>query len=135
MLDVRAQGDVQAVADELIAAGAEIGLQVAMIENGRTVVDVVAGAADPVTGGLVTGSTLFYAASTAKGAASTFAHVLVERAALSYDAKVVDVWPEFGSHGNDRVMLPHVLLHTAGVPGLPPDTTVDDLAIGTTCAP
>jgi hypothetical protein len=42
MLDVRAQGDVQAVADELIAAGAEIRLQVAMIENGRT----VAGAAE-----------------------------------------------------------------------------------------
>jgi CubicO group peptidase (beta-lactamase class C family) len=32
-------------------------------------------------------------------------------------APVVDVWPEFGAHGKDRVTLEHVLLHTAGFPG------------------
>jgi CubicO group peptidase (beta-lactamase class C family) len=45
----------------------------------------------------------FYAASTAKGVASSVAHVLAERGELSYDLRAADVWPEFGSHGKDRV--------------------------------
>ena len=71
--------------------------------------------------------TLFDAASTAKGVATSVAHVLVEQGKLDYDIRAVDVWPEFGSHGKDRVTLRHVLLHTAGVPGLPSDTTVENL--------
>jgi CubicO group peptidase (beta-lactamase class C family) len=125
MNDERAQVDVQAAIDELVSSGAEIGLQVAVIKNGRVVVDAVSGVAR--TGVAVSADTLFYAASTAKGVASSVAHVLVERGELGYDMRAVDVWPEFGSHGKDKVTLRHVLLHTAGVPGLPADTTVDDL--------
>jgi CubicO group peptidase (beta-lactamase class C family) len=123
----RAQAEIQAAMDESIAAGAEIGLQVAVIEHGQVVVDAAGGVADPGTGAPVAGDTLFWAASTAKGVASSLAHVLVERGELDYDMRAVDVWPEFGAHGKDKVRLRHVLLHTAGVPGLPPDTTVDDL--------
>ncbi|MDR0358188.1 MAG: beta-lactamase family protein [bacterium] len=127
MIDSRAQSEVQAVADELVASGAETGLQVAAIHEGRTVVDVVSGMSDAPTGAAVAVDTLFYAASTAKGVASTLAHVLVERGVLSYGSRVADVWPEFGAHGKGGVTLRHVLLHTAGVPGLPATTTVDDL--------
>jgi CubicO group peptidase (beta-lactamase class C family) len=127
MNDEPAQVQIQAAVDELVASGAEVGLQVAVIKNGRVVVDCVGGVADPRTGVAVTAGTLFWAASTAKGVASSLAHVLVERGELDYDMKVVDVWPEFGSHGKDKVTLRHVLLHTAGVPGLPADTTVEDL--------
>jgi CubicO group peptidase (beta-lactamase class C family) len=52
---------------------------------------------------------------------------LLERGDLSEDTRVVDVWPEFGAHGKDKVTVRHVLLHTAGVPGLPPDTSAADL--------
>lgn len=121
--------EIQSVIDELVSSGAEVGLQVAVIQNGRMVVDAVSGVADPHTGAAVAGNTLFFAASTAKGVASSLAHVLVERGQLDYEMSVVDVWPEFGSHGKDKVTLRHVLLHTAGVPGLPPDTTIDDLRI------
>ena len=55
------------------------------------------------------------------------AHILVERGDLTDDMRVVEVWPEFGAHGKDKVTLRHVLLHTAGVPGLPPDTSGADL--------
>ena len=41
--------------------------------------------------------------------------------------RLVEVWPEFGAHGKDTVTLRQVLLHTAGVPGLPPDTSAADL--------
>ena len=123
----RVQAEIEAAAHELVTSGAEIGLQVAVLRNGHLVADVASGVADPRTGEAVSGDTLFYAASTAKGVAATVAHVLAERGELGYDMRAVDVWPEFGSHGKDRVTLRQVLLHTAGVPGLPPDITASDL--------
>jgi CubicO group peptidase (beta-lactamase class C family) len=123
----RLQAAIQAALDELVTSGGETGLQVAVVRDGRMVADAVSGVADPRTGAAVSGDTLFWAASTAKGVAASLAHVLVERGELSYDLKVADVWPEFGSHGKDAVTVRHVLLHTAGVPGLPTDTTVEDL--------
>ncbi len=90
------------------------------------VADVVAGAADLARGRAVTPDTLFCAASTAKGVASAVAHVLVERGELAYDMRAADVL-EFAAHGKGGVTLRHVLLHTAGVPAPPYDTTVEDL--------
>jgi CubicO group peptidase (beta-lactamase class C family) len=118
---------VDAVLDDAIGTGAEVGLQVVVIREGRVLVDTARGMADPRTGACVDGDTLFWAASTAKGVASTVAHVLVERGELADDMRVVEVWPEFGAHGKDAVTLRHVLLHTAGVPGLPAGTSAADL--------
>jgi len=118
---------VGAVLDEAIASGGEVGIQVAVIRDGRTLADEVRGVADPASGAAVDDGTLFWSASTAKGVASTVAHVLVERGELSDDLRVVEVWPEFGAHGKDGVTLRHVLGHTAGVPFLPPDTSAADL--------
>jgi CubicO group peptidase (beta-lactamase class C family) len=113
--------------DGLVGVGDEVGLQVVVIERGQVVADVVGGMADPGRGRSVAPDTLFYAASTAKGVASAVAHVLVERGELSYDMRAADVWPEFAAHGKGGVTLRHVLLHTAGVPAPPYDTTVEDL--------
>ncbi len=118
---------VDALLDELVASGAEVGLQVAVVRHGRVLVDAARGVADPRTGAPVEPGTLFWAGSTAKGVAASLAHVLVERVALSYDMRVAEVWPAFAAHGKDRVTLRHVLMHTAGVPGLPPDTGAADL--------
>jgi CubicO group peptidase (beta-lactamase class C family) len=113
--------------DELIGSGAEIGVQVVVIRHGRTLVDAARGVADPRTGAPVGPGTLFWAGSTAKGVAASVAHVLVERGELTDDMPVAEVWPEFGARGKDRVTLRHVLMHTAGVPGLPPATSAADL--------
>jgi CubicO group peptidase (beta-lactamase class C family) len=118
---------IGALLDELIDSGAELGLQVAVIRHGRTLVDAARGVADPRTAAPVEPGTLFWAGSTAKGVAASVAHVLVERGALSYDMRVAEVWPEFGAHGKDRTTLRHVLTHTAGVPGLPTGTSAVDL--------
>jgi CubicO group peptidase (beta-lactamase class C family) len=118
---------VDALLDDLIGRGVEVGLQVAVIQNGRTVVDAARGVADPRTGAPVDADTLFWAGSTAKGVATSVAHVLVESGDLTDDVRLVDVWPEFGAHGKHGVTLRQVLLHMAGVPGLPPDTSAGDL--------
>lgn len=125
MADVQAA--IQAAADEMVTSGTETGLQVAVLSNGQVAAEAVSGVADPSTGAAVRADTLFYAASTAKGVAASLAHVLAERGDLDYDMTLASVWPEFGSLGKDRVTVRHVLLHTAGLPGLPPGTTPEDL--------
>src|ERR687889_1716386 len=121
------QQQVQEAIDKLVESGAERGLQVAVYRDGEQVVDAVAGVADPATGRPVTPDTPIYAYSVGKGATATVAHVLVERGLFGYDTPVVELWPEFGAHGKERATVRHVLTHTVGVPGIPADTTPEDL--------
>ena len=69
----------------------------------------------------------FHNYSIGKGATATVAHVLVERGLFGYDTRVAELWPEFAAHGKDAVTVRHVLSHSAGVPGIPLDTTAEDL--------
>ncbi|GAA2645633.1 serine hydrolase domain-containing protein [Dactylosporangium fulvum] len=121
------QEQVQAAVDELVASGAERGLQAAVYHRGQLVADAVAGVADAATGRAVASDTPFHATSTGKGVASTVIHVLVERGELDYDTRIAELWPEFGVHGKDRATVRHALTHTVGVPGVPVGTTPEDL--------
>src|SRR4030088_841294 len=121
------QKQVQEAIDQLVDAGTERGLQVAVYRGQDLVVDAVAGIADPESGRPVTPDTPFYSFSVAKAAASTVVHLLAERSLFGYDTPVVELWPEFGAHGKQSVTVRHVLNHTAGVPGIPLDTTIEDL--------
>src|SRR5437899_4718521 len=122
-----AQKQVQKAIDQLVDAGAERGLQVAAYRGPDLVVDAVAGVADPESGRPVTPDTPFYSYSVGKGATSTIIHILAQRGLFEYDTPVVALWPEFGAHGKQSVTVRHVLNHTAGVPGIPLDTTIEDL--------
>ncbi|MGH3822480.1 MAG: serine hydrolase domain-containing protein [Pseudonocardiaceae bacterium] len=125
MSDVQQQ--VQNAIDELVESGAERGVQVAAYRHGELVVDAVAGIADPVTGRLVTSDTPFYNFSIGKGVTASVAHVLAEHNVFSYNTPIVELWPAFGAHGKEAVTVRHVLTHSAGVPGVPADTTVEDV--------
>ncbi|HEY6737884.1 MAG TPA: serine hydrolase domain-containing protein [Actinopolymorphaceae bacterium] len=118
------------VVDELIDSGAETGLQVAVYQDGEQVVDVVGGIADPTTGRRVTSDTPFHAWSVGKAMTATLVHRLADRGAFGseeYDAPVARFWPGFARNGKERVTIRHVLTHTAGVPGVPPDVTPDEV--------
>src|SRR5947207_7203323 len=128
MSDVQEQ--VQEAIDRAVSSGAEQGIQVAAYRGGESLVQAVAGVADPQTGRPVTPDTPFYNFSIVKAAASTVAHVLSERGLFGYDTPVVELWPEFGAHGKQAVTVRHVLNHSAGVPGIPLDTTPEDLCEG-----
>lgn len=122
-----AQRQVQEAIDQLVESGAERGLQVAVYRRGKLVVDAVAGVADPATDRAVTSDTPFFSASTGKSMTSTVVHVLAERGVFGYDTRIVELWPEFGAHGKQNATIRHALTHTVGVPGVPPDTTPEDL--------
>jgi len=122
-----AQQRVQEAIDRLVESGAERGVQVAAYRRGKLVVDAVAGVADPATGRAVTSDTPFFSASTGKSMTSTVVHVLAERGVFGYDTPIVELWPEFGAHGKQAATIRHALTHTVGVPGVPADTTPEDL--------
>src|SRR6266540_3450848 len=121
------QRQVQEAIDELVGSGAERGMQVAVYRHGEQVVDAVAGAADPATGRPVTSDTPFYCYSVGKGATSTIAHLLVERGLFADDTPIAELWPEFGAHGKQTATVRNALTHSLGVPGVPADTTTEDL--------
>jgi CubicO group peptidase (beta-lactamase class C family) len=121
------QQQVQKVIDELVDSGAERGVQVAVYRDGEQVVDAVAGVADPASGRPVDPGTVFYNYSVGKGATSTVVHRLAERGLFGYDTPVAELWPEFGARGKQAVTVRQVLNHTAGVPGIPLDSSVEDL--------
>ena len=113
------QQQIQKVVDELVASGAERGVQVAVYQDGEQVVDVVSGVADPATGRPVSAGTVFYNYSVGKAATSTIIHRLAERGLFGYDTPVAELWPEFAANGKQAVTLRQVLNQTAGVPGIP----------------
>jgi CubicO group peptidase (beta-lactamase class C family) len=121
------QQQVQQAIDQLVESGTERGIQVAVYRDGKQMVDAVAGVADPATGRPVDAGTVFYNFSIVKGAAATVAHILAERGLFGYDTPVAELWPEFAAHGKQAVTVRQVLNHTAGVPGIPLDTTIEDL--------
>lgn len=121
------QQQVQEAIDGLVEFGTERGLQVAVYRNGEQIVDAVTGVADHETGRPVTPDTPFYAYSVGKSATATVAHVLVERGLFGYDTRIAELWPEFGASGKESATVRHVLTHTVGVPGIPADTTPEDL--------
>jgi CubicO group peptidase (beta-lactamase class C family) len=121
------QRQVQEAIDRLVESGAERGVQVAVYRDGRQVVDAVAGVTDPAGGRPVDPGTVFYNFSIVKGATATIAHLLAERGLFGYDTPVAELWPEFAAHGKQAVTVRQVLDHTAGVPGIPLDTTIEGL--------
>ena len=121
------QRQIQEAIDGLIESGAERGLQVSVYRHGEPVVDAVAGVAGPETGRPLTPETPIYVYSVGKGATATVAHRLVERGAFDYDTLIAELWPEFGARGKEAATVRHALTHTVGVPGIPTDTTPEDL--------
>jgi CubicO group peptidase (beta-lactamase class C family) len=121
------QRRVQALLDQLIDSGAEIGLQVAAYHDGKQVVDAWAGLADVASSRPVDGDSLFTVFSCSKAITATAVHILTERGQVDYDTPVAAYWPEFGAQGKQQVTVRQVLNHTAGIPQLPAGTRPQDL--------
>lgn len=94
----------------------EIGAAVAVVIDGRVVVDLWAGLADPHTGRDWEERTPVLVYSATKGPTAVCALLLWERGELDIDAPVAEVWPEFAAEGKDRVTTRHLLTHQAGLP-------------------
>jgi CubicO group peptidase (beta-lactamase class C family) len=85
--------------------------------NGEQVVSLWGGSARP--GVAWRESTPAVVMSVTKGWAAMCIQLLVDRGQLSVDDLVADHWPEYACNGKERTTVRHVLLHQAGVVGLP----------------
>ena len=114
---------VQEALDRLVSEGREIGVQVAAWRGEVQIVDAWAGIADPTTGRLVDGDTLFNVFSVSKAVTAVALHIQVERGLVDYDAPIADYWPDFAAEGKRDITVRHVLSHVSGVLRMPPDVT------------
>jgi len=96
----------------------EVGASVSLTVGGETVVDLWGGIADLKTAAPWTRDTVSIVFSCTKGATALCAHMLASRGQLDLDAPVVELWPEFGQHGKERVTTRMMLDHSAAVPAL-----------------
>lgn len=113
----------QSTMARLLSEGREVGAQLCIFLDGEPVVSVCGGSIDSASGEAVTSRTLFPVFSVSKGIASTLVHILADQGRLDDTMMVVDVWPEYGCNGKERTTLKNFLVHTAGLPHLPPDLT------------
>jgi CubicO group peptidase (beta-lactamase class C family) len=96
----------------------EVGASVSVTVDGKTVVDLWGGTADPKTNAPWQKDTVGIVFSCTKGATALCAHMLASRGKLDIDAPVTGLWPEFGQNGKERVTTRMMLDHSAGVPAL-----------------
>src|SRR5687768_14910733 len=98
-----------------LAGGQEIGAAVSAYLNGRKVVDLWGGIADPADGRAWERDTLQVVYSTTKAVTAACALLLAQRGELDLDAPVAEYWPEFAAHGKDRIPVRWLLTHQAGL--------------------
>ena len=111
-----------------IDPGGEVGLQLAIYQDSKLVVDMWAGIADVTTGRVVAADTLFPTFSVIKAVTAVALHVQAERGLVEYDAPVARYWPEFAANGKDRMTVRHVLQHRSGIWQMPEDVTPETMA-------
>ena len=127
--------DIQGSYDELFAAvpgvlarlldEGDAGGSVAVFVDGEPVVDVWGGSVGTDRAVPWERDTIASVYSVTKTMTALCALILADRGELSLDAPVAQYWPEFAVAGKDKVLVRHLLGHTAGLPHW--DGPVEDL--------
>ena len=92
----------------------ELGASLCLTLDGRTVIDVWGGSAEPLE--RWTADTVSVVHSCTKGATALCAHLLIDRGLMDLEAPVAEYWPEFASHGKEQATVRMMLDHSVGVP-------------------
>ena len=126
--DTRFEGVKEAFAQNFADFG-EVGAAVAVVVDGRTVVDLWAGHADSALSRPWQQDTIANVYSTTKGITAICAHRLADQGLLDIDAPVAKYWPEFAQAGKENLPVRYLLSHRAALPAvrqvLPPGSAYD----------
>jgi CubicO group peptidase (beta-lactamase class C family) len=101
---------------ENLAEGGETGASIALMLEGRMLVDLWGGHADAARRRPWQRDTTACMMSVAKGFVALAAARLVERGLLDLDAPIARHWPAFAAKGKQDATPRQVLAHTAGIP-------------------
>ena len=94
----------------------DVGASVAVYVDGEPVVDMWGGYADAERTHPWERDTITNVWSTTKTMTALCALILADRGEIDLDAPVAAYWPEFAVAGKEKLLLRHVLGHTAGLP-------------------
>jgi CubicO group peptidase (beta-lactamase class C family) len=127
--------DIQGSYDDLFTAvpnylarlldDGDAGASVAVFVDGEPVVDVWGGYADAARTTPWRQDTITNVFSVTKTMTALCALLLADRGELDVAAPVVRYWPEFATAGKEKVLVRHLLSHTAGLPHW--DGPIDEL--------
>jgi CubicO group peptidase (beta-lactamase class C family) len=118
------------VQEALVASldrGADVGASVAVMVDGKLVVDLWGGWADQAAGVAWGRDTITNVWSTTKTMAALCALILADRGELDVDAPVARYWPEFKAAGKEGVLVRNLLGHTSGLSGWQEPMRPEDL--------
>lgn len=120
---------VQEAFDNNFVEHNEIGASVCIEVDGVAVVDLWGGFSDLQKTKAWQQDQLVNVFSVGKGVTALVAAQCVDRGEISYDTRIVDVWPEFGVEGKEQVTLRDALGHRVALPAirkpLPPTAMYD----------
>jgi CubicO group peptidase (beta-lactamase class C family) len=119
--------EVRAAFATNFAEQGEVGAAVSVIVDGKLVVDLVGGLADPASGRPWGPTTLVDFYSVGKAVVGLLALQLVDAGLIGLDSPIASVWPEFGRGGKEAATVRHALSHQAGVPAIREPLTNEDL--------
>ncbi|MCT9818902.1 beta-lactamase family protein [Microbacterium sp. W1N] len=112
---------------ENLASGADLGGSLCVLVDGRPVVDLWGGWADPARTRPWRRDTLTTVWSLSKTVSALAALVLIDRGRLDPDRPVAHYWPAFAAAGKQDVLVRHVLQHASGVSGWDQPVTGADI--------
>jgi CubicO group peptidase (beta-lactamase class C family) len=92
--------------------------------DGKPVVEIWGGSADPDRGVPWAEHTITPIGSTGKALASTAVLILVDRGLLNLDEPLASCWPAFGQNGKEEISVRLVLSHRSG--SRPPDVPISN---------
>lgn len=113
---------VDAFRDNFVTRG-EIGAAIALVVDGKLVVDVWAGEADRGIGWQAATRPNIW--STTKGVTATCFAMLATRGLVDYETPVAHYWPEFAAHGKGMLTVAQLLSHQAGLCGFRAPSSVE----------
>ena len=122
------ESQLQAILDQAVANGDELGCQCAVWSERVGETCVAAGWMDAARTRPATAETLFPVFSTGKAVATAAALRLIDRGLVALDTPLVALWPQFTAQRREEVTLRHVLEHTTGLFCMPHADTPEELA-------
>lgn len=96
----------------------ELGASVCITLNGKTVLDLWGGLADPSNDEAWQDNTKSVVFSCTKAATALCVHTLISQGKINLDATVASYWPEFAQAGKETITVRMLLNHQAGVPAV-----------------
>src|SRR3984885_14978304 len=113
--------------EENLAGSSDVGASCCATVEGETVVDLWGGFADQAKTRPWEKDTILTVYSTTKTMTALTALLLADRGELDFDAPVARYWPEFAANGKERVLVKHLMSHSAGLSGWKEPISKEDL--------